>query len=240
MNFKIFFTILLVLASTDIFAASFDCSKASKSIDKMVCADDQLSKLDDELNTVYKHALLVGASKEEIKQQQLMWLKNIRYTCKDAECLKVKYNERILALKNPVVDAVSASHSNDKRTSEDKPILITRDVSGTYVRETENESAELEIRLLQSGKVRVTGISFYGTKQEYGPNTGELDFVSTINNGHILHSEKKGKDLFYKLELIFKKKGLIVKEEGLSKNFGLNVTFAGDYRTSDHRNRSKR
>ncbi len=103
-------------------------------------------------------------------------------------------------------------------------------VSGKYLRETDNESSELNIKLLPGGKVHVTGISFWGTKQEYGPNTGELDFVSTIKNGHVKFSEKIGKGQYYKLELTFKEKGLSVKEEGYIGRYGMNVTFTGEYK----------
>lgn len=108
--------------------------------------------------------------------------------------------------------------------------FINNNVSGKYLRETDNESAELDIKLLHSGKVHVTGASFWGTKQEYGPYTGELDFVSTIKNGHVKYSEKIGKGQYYKLELAFKGKSLSVNEEGYIGRYGMNVTFTGEYK----------
>jgi len=76
--------------------------------------------------------------------------------------------------------------------------LKSRDVSGKYTRETDNESATLEIRQLPGGKVHVTGISFWGTKRENGPNIGELGFTSSLNNGRVKYTERVGKGKNYK------------------------------------------
>jgi len=103
-------------------------------------------------------------------------------------------------------------------------------VSGKYTRETEDESATLEVKLLPDGKVHVRGMSLWGRNRKYGPNIGELDFKASINNGRVEYTEKIGKRQHYKLELIFVEGGLSGKEEGISTNFGLNVTFAGEYK----------
>lgn len=230
MKYRIILTIFLIISATNVFAASFTCTKASTAIEKMICADENLSKLDEDLSKIYKQALSAEKFKEELKKQQLMWIKMVRNTCKDTKCLKVRYDERIAALNNSIIDAGTTQHTNGMRTSENKAELIPKDVSGKYLRETDNENSELEIRLLHGGKVRVIGTSFYGTKREYGPNIGELDFVSTINNGHVKYSEIIGKGDYYELELTFKERSLSAKEKGHSGNFGLNVTFAGEYR----------
>jgi hypothetical protein len=104
------------------------------------------------------------------------------------------------------------------------------DISGTYTRKTGNESAQINISLLPGGKVRVAGMAFWGTQREYGPNIGDLDFTTVLINNHVRYSEKKGKTLTYALDLTFIETGLTAKEEGSSDNFGLNVSFAGDYK----------
>jgi len=111
--------------------------------------------------------------------------------------------------------------------------VLGGNISGKYVRETDNELSEIEIKLLPGGKVHVTGISFWGTKHEYGPHDGELDFISSIKNGRVKYSEKVGKRGYYKLELTFKEKSLSAKEEGISGNFGMNVSFAGEHRKNE-------
>ena len=107
--------------------------------------------------------------------------------------------------------------------------LKSVDIAGKYAKETNNERAILEIKQLPGGKVHVSGISFWGTKRENGPNIGELEFTSSLHNGCVKYSEKIGKGKKYNLELTFKDKSLIAKENGISGNFGMNVTFAGEY-----------
>lgn len=108
-----------------------------------------------------------------------------------------------------------------------------QNISGKYLRETEDERAELEIRVLPNRRVQVTGISDWGTTQKHGPNIGELDFVAELRNGRIRYSEKIGKGQYYKLELTPTKSGLSAKEEGGSAKFGMNVTFAGEYKKKE-------
>jgi len=103
-------------------------------------------------------------------------------------------------------------------------------VSGKYTRETENESATLEVNLLSDGKVRIKGMSLWGRNRKYGPNIGELDFKASIKNGRVEYTEGIGKRQHYKLELTFVEGGLSAKEEGISAHFGLNVKFAGKYK----------
>lgn len=107
--------IILLCFTTNVTAASFDCAKASTNIEKMICADDNLSKLDEELNTIYKQALSAETSKEELKKQQLMWLKKVRKSCKDAACLKIWYGDRIAVLTKS--DSASKTVNNAQQTT---------------------------------------------------------------------------------------------------------------------------
>ena len=107
---------------------------------------------------------------------------------------------------------------------------LDQNISGKYLRETEEERAELEIKVLPYRRVHVTGISDWGTTQGYGPNIGELDFVAELRNGRIIYSEKIGKGQYYKLKLTPKKNSLSAKEQGGPAKFGMNVTFAGEYK----------
>jgi uncharacterized protein len=43
----------MIIASSVSSGASFDCKKASTIIEKLTCADADLSKLDDEMNSAY-------------------------------------------------------------------------------------------------------------------------------------------------------------------------------------------
>jgi uncharacterized protein YecT (DUF1311 family) len=73
------------LLSTQATAASFDCNKAATWVEKTVCSNPELSKLDDELAKAYKDALasLSPEGQKETKQYQKQWLKKI-------SCIKAK------------------------------------------------------------------------------------------------------------------------------------------------------
>lgn len=75
-------------------AASFDCAKASTKVEKLICSDDVLSKLDEELNAAYKTALQDEKQADSIKQAQKQWVKE-RNVCEDAGCLEMTYRSRI-------------------------------------------------------------------------------------------------------------------------------------------------
>lgn len=88
-------------------AASFDCAKAATKVEKMICSDAELSKLDEELNAAYKAALQDKMQAASIKQTQRQWLKE-RNGCTGSECLKHAYLARLQAL----------SPANDDSTDE--------------------------------------------------------------------------------------------------------------------------
>jgi hypothetical protein len=48
---------LLFMTAVNTNAAGFDCSKAMSDVEKLICDDDELSKLDESLNEAYRKAL---------------------------------------------------------------------------------------------------------------------------------------------------------------------------------------
>ena len=79
-------------------AASFNCSKASTLNEKAICADPELSKLDEVLAATYKEVRSAIANKEMLKSEQINWIKSIS-TCNGiTECLVEAYKNRIRIL----------------------------------------------------------------------------------------------------------------------------------------------
>lgn len=86
-------------------AASFDCRKAATKVEKAICADDELSSLDEEMAATYQLALKKGKA-SDVKAEQREWLKE-RNSC-DGEgatgydsmddCIKQQYSYRLFAL----------------------------------------------------------------------------------------------------------------------------------------------
>lgn len=77
-------------------AASFDCAKAASKIEKLICGDDELSKLDEALSKTYKQALArSGDDKPQLIEEQKRWLKTNRAICEDSACVKERYLKRV-------------------------------------------------------------------------------------------------------------------------------------------------
>lgn len=85
---------LLLLLSISLFGASFDCAKAITKVEKMICADDQLSALDENLSKVFKEAMNSTENKEQLQKEQFAWMRE-RDKCKSNECLQQHYNNQI-------------------------------------------------------------------------------------------------------------------------------------------------
>ena len=78
--------------------ASFDCSKATSEVEKLICGDAELSKLDETLTMTYQRVLDRTRKKEEMIQSQNQWQENERNECQDAQCIKKAYEIRIREL----------------------------------------------------------------------------------------------------------------------------------------------
>jgi uncharacterized protein len=79
-------------------AASFDCAKAATAIEKQVCADAELSTLDELLGRFYRGVLDVLQQSPCFKDDQRQWLGKVRNRCADSICLREAYLRRLGAL----------------------------------------------------------------------------------------------------------------------------------------------
>jgi len=82
----------------NVHAANFDCGKATSKVEKIICSDGELSKLDESLNKAYLEALQRPDIKDRTIESQRRWLKNERNVCQNAECIKKAYKARIKEL----------------------------------------------------------------------------------------------------------------------------------------------
>ena len=102
----------------------------------------------------------------------------------------------------------------------------SRDVSGHYERNGENDQASLDVTMLPGDRVKVSGVALWNTKNEkYGPNIGELEFEATVKDDVVSWSDADG----YSVVIRFSRKGAEVTEHAIAGHFGMNVTFAGHY-----------
>jgi len=89
----LFFVLPLFLAAATQ-AASFDCGKATTKVEKMICADAELSKLDEEITRKYSQAKKDLQNASWFAEQQRLWLQH-RDTCQDRGCLESSYRQRL-------------------------------------------------------------------------------------------------------------------------------------------------
>jgi uncharacterized protein len=78
-------------------AASFDCAKAVTAVEKRICANPELSKLDEKMSGTYKEAIDLAAEEEPIRREQRGWIKD-RNRCEDDACLVTAYEKRLKGL----------------------------------------------------------------------------------------------------------------------------------------------
>ena len=101
------------------FAASFDCKKAKSAVEKAICADEELGKLDVDLSKVYKDALKEYPVENYVKTRQREWIKYNSYCGKSnfIICLQNNYKERIGQLSN--INKVKVYSNSNKFSYED-------------------------------------------------------------------------------------------------------------------------
>lgn len=87
----------LALSCSTAHAVSFDCTKASTFVEKAICIDPLLGKLDDALSANYTHmrASNIGdGARKDLKTTQQKWLSE-RNKCTTSECVTSAYRKRI-------------------------------------------------------------------------------------------------------------------------------------------------
>jgi uncharacterized protein len=65
----------------------------------MICADPELSALDENLSKVFKEAMKSTDDKDQLKKDQFAWMKE-RNKCKSDKCIKLKYQEKLVLFEN--------------------------------------------------------------------------------------------------------------------------------------------
>ncbi|MEI6746797.1 MAG: hypothetical protein WCL34_12615 [Methylococcaceae bacterium] len=103
------------LVSTTAFAASFDCDKATTFIEKAICNNEKIGKLDDELAVNFKTVKnsIGGDAAKELIASQKQWL-SVRNKCTDDQCLIDSYSKRIDVIAGHLSDSNISSSSDIK------------------------------------------------------------------------------------------------------------------------------
>ncbi len=123
---NLIFAASILLFASWTHAAGFDCSKASTLVEKAICSDSELSKLDDLLTISYKEALRNISDTDKLKSEQRNWLSNTRNKCQDADCLKRAYNKRISDISTVTVGLSAHAEQTTKLDARD---FVVADIS---------------------------------------------------------------------------------------------------------------
>lgn len=127
------------LISTNVFAASFDCKKASSKIEITICENKTISELDDRLAVFYKKVMgrLSPNLKTILKKSQREWLKKRNKESKYT--LLSFYKQRVNALKIPDIK-YSAKHFKEHsnivyRIFSDLPSAVIPKSMDSYIKD---------------------------------------------------------------------------------------------------------
>ena len=199
-------------------AASFDCAKAGTTIEKLICSEPGISRLDTQLARSYKKALTATPSREAVKAWQKNWLLFTRDHCTDTACLTKAYTTQIAELDE---HAASVSPSSP--------------LSGKYERHSQGKrdtnQATIVVLELKKSRVRLIGNAIWVHTVETGDvNTGEINGLAQITGSTIRYQDPANDNC--SLEINLTKDGLNIRDEKQPCG-GMNVTFGGEYRRSE-------
>lgn len=146
-------------------AASFDCSKAKSRIEKMICSNSELSKLDEELNTAYRRGMSdkYSATNSNNPFDQEEWIK-ARNRCPDVDCVRIEYEMRIYRLKSkPVINDPNIG-IKIKPNMDENNLTWNYDLVGHYSSKevsafSVNEARQLAFVLVDSTAIAILDIS---------------------------------------------------------------------------------
>lgn len=104
---KEFFIFVLIAISTGAQSASFDCQKAKSVTEKLICQDEELSKLDEELASIYKNSIAKSEfPKDLIANQKIAWKQ------RETECSTKSYLIDWYAQRKTFFGAESSTSTN--------------------------------------------------------------------------------------------------------------------------------
>ena len=114
---KIFSFSVIFLSASNLQAASFDCVKASSKMEKAICSNPELSRLDEKLAEAYKNAL---SKDKSIKGAQVAWIKDTA-KCGDDACIRESYTARIKELQGLQQHIATQNEKFNDVNSQKKP-----------------------------------------------------------------------------------------------------------------------
>ena len=76
----------------------FDCARASRAAERLVCEHPDLAQADADLNLLYQALRAKPTRPEGLRAAQRRWLSQTRDRCADVDCLRSAYRQRVAEL----------------------------------------------------------------------------------------------------------------------------------------------
>ncbi len=166
----LFVCTLFIPCSLPATAASFDCAKSSTGVERRICANSELSELDQQLGHEYQLALKVAKNPTVLRKAQKTWLEIKRSACDyrdtNAEtidyCLKPVYQRRIIELRSlrTPIDQVLGVYTNRKPNCFFAPDPNAPETRNTEVCEGFNEDS-IVVQRNEAGAIEVVMELFF-------------------------------------------------------------------------------
>lgn len=197
-----------LLAAPLAHAAGFDCARAATPMEKRICADPALSKLDEGLTRAYVRALARVGSKDLVRQWQRDWLKSAQLTaCKDAACLRPLFTVRIALLDDAIASPWNGQYTRYVNNKMDK------------------NTSDIMLVALKDDAVAGTGATMW-----LGPNAangqvhvGEFDAVGSFTGENLIFEQAD-------CQVNVTRSRAVLQVEDSNTCGGANATFTGIYR----------
>lgn len=109
---RIVFIVAIACFAYNANSASFDCAKASSPLEKAICSNPNLSALDDQMAQAYKDARAKSSNQDQLKSDQIAWIKGARQCASDLACIEKSYKERLATLGAATSLAPSNTNAN--------------------------------------------------------------------------------------------------------------------------------
>ncbi len=129
--------LLPLLLAVNAKAASFDCAKATTKVEKMICENPTISKLNDDLGKIYQDVMSKANTedKQRLLSEQKHWLKYTRNVCVQETCFKHAYWSRQAEL-----DTFFAPHSLFYKHESEKAEAIKQILTTQPFQESDSQS----------------------------------------------------------------------------------------------------
>ena len=118
--------LVMCVATTQTYAAGFNCANSSTAIEKQICDNTMLSDMDSQNNVLFQAYKNTFADGELAVTEQRHWLKTVRNICEDITCLESAYMERNSYLQQQITSA-----SDDMGLTQNEGVVGEIDVEAT-------------------------------------------------------------------------------------------------------------